>query len=129
MLDVVARYAERAGVELEGGREAMRRLAVAVRAAEGVAIPLHLPEGGGANPYEGFLGNVTVFPNGDAVVIGQQDSRLLIIGSREKLGVLADNILWLADQCPPTHAHIEYHPDHYYLHASSTHLVLALRRE
>ena len=56
------------------------------------------------------------------VNISHSQEIVTISGSKQKLNVLAENILWLADQDEgfkaseiTNHIHVEYHPGHFYL--------------
>ena len=121
---LLGRYSEAGDTAVEGNAVGLHSLARAAR-AERAFIKLSTP-GDGPEPYDGFLQEVSVEPGEGKIRITRDGSRLFIRGGLEAKALLADNVELLADADPESggHLHIDYHPDHFYLDATSEPLVI-----
>lgn len=119
ILDVL--YDE-SSVEIEGTAQTLREFAQRIEECTGHCdIQVAMPSG--SNDRGLHRANaVTIQISAGPVNISPTEDRILISGSKVKLLVLVQNILWLADNdtggAPiqlKDHIHIEYHPDHFFL--------------
>lgn len=128
-------YSEAGDIELRGNTPALRKLAEALSAHMlPYTIALDIPPKERIAPYDHFLTTIHITHNDGMVNISRIESTLEIVGSKEKLSVLSENLTWLSnnpdlDTEKGTHLHIEYFPGHYYLTESSLPIIIAIRDE
>ncbi|HKQ87984.1 MAG TPA: hypothetical protein VJS43_14605 [Candidatus Acidoferrales bacterium] len=127
-MHLIAKYVDNA-IELEGNKESLRALSVLLREVEReVRVALKIPDYP-PTPYPAYVGVLSVDCGGTDVSISRQHNELRITGPHSKLGILADNIEFLAEQQTSQssvmpHLHIEYNPGHSYLAVHSVPLVV-----
>src|SRR5438874_7500684 len=95
-LEIAARYSDAGQIELEGTHDALLTFASVLVSERPSEERLLAWSGDGAAPYKGFLSNLRVDKNDDAVVIGHNGEMLAISGSLENLTFLAQDIKSLA---------------------------------
>jgi hypothetical protein len=131
---LTACYSAAGGVELRGASRALMAFAelLASDALPG-AYRLEVPPGASPAPYDLFLTAVRVERGEGATQVGLEERTLLISGARETLGLLAENIEWLAgqpgggaDTSVAPHLHVEYYPGHPFLSSDAEPLVVTL---
>lgn len=125
-------YTEVGDIELRGNRAALRHLAefISEDASSSILI-LSIPRNEHIFPYGNVLTAIYITHNNKPVSISRSGSELRIAGSKEKLKVLSENIIWLSNNSElggdsEDHLHIEYLPEHYYLAESSLPIVVTL---
>jgi hypothetical protein len=119
------RYSGAKQLLVEGTSSDLLAFAAALRAPR--LLPLQSPKD--ASPYEGFLAEIAIEPSPDRVRIARRDAILVISGSSESRDALSGEIEGLASGSLGSHLHIDYYPDHPFLDASTSPLVLSLRRD
>jgi|SRR6266852_6227793 len=130
-LRIVARYSSDE-IELTGTADALVHFARCLLRADSVTeIPLAIPDGMSAAPFDGFLSKARVEIRSGKVLLKHDETILGISGSIEDLKQFSTNIESFAKNIPRKavgtlrdHIHIEYYPDHFYLAPGSDPLIL-----
>jgi ribosomal protein L30E len=131
---MVAALYDDLSIEIEGSADALRKLSLNVIECEGVCRVV-LPK----FPEESerglkFADELTIIVEVGQVNITRAEKQIVISGSKEKLVILAQNILWLADQVKvertasiSDHIHIDYYPGHFFLAEDALPLIVTLQ--
>ena len=128
-MSLVGSY-DNSSIDIEGSEESLRELSNAIQNLSSIKIlPLANPRP--QDPYPGHARSLRLGLSDDFVCITRAEDEIFICGAPDKLAILAQNILALADQKREQpngrlrlHSHIEYHPDHFFLKAGSIPLVV-----
>ena len=119
-------------LDIEGSADDLRDLAHQIEQCSG-ACEVLLPE----NSVKKTVGPadtriISISLGEGPVNISHSQDAVSISGSKQKLDILAENILWLANQDEVSeagaitdHLHIEYHPGHFYLAETAIPVVLS----
>ena len=114
---------ERGNLDVYGDRYGLHFLAAFVRSDGGSRRTLRLDEPGSLCAEASALRHLQVVPTADAVCIKARGEALEISGSAELRAILAYTLAFLGesdpDQAIRPHDHIEYWPEHDYLHSAS----------
>jgi hypothetical protein len=128
-LDIVGRFAD-SGIDLEGTARSLFEFSERVREMRAhETFELNVPSVP-PSPYSGYLRSLQIDVSEGNVHIWRDDLCICIIGSEEKMGILASNIASLATQksnYSSEHSHVEYYPGHFYLAEGAEPLVLTRR--
>lgn len=135
LLEVVARHEHAGGIEMEGQSEALLRLAALL--AEGDATTTDaftIPCDRVAAPFDGFLTRLRLRAVRGPVRIRRDGETLCIEGSAEALGILAQNVEFLASSVvgpgdardQDQHIHLEYYAHHPFLAPEAEPLTVVL---
>jgi hypothetical protein len=125
-------YTEAGDVELRGNVGALQHLARVLSAdASPHVLALDTSRNENIVPYDHFLTAIRITHGVGLVCISRSESVLEIVGSRERLQILSENLTWLSNSTESgtegkNHLHIEYFPDHYYLAACSLPIVVTI---
>jgi hypothetical protein len=121
---------ERGNVDVYGDRNGLHFLAAFVRATDSSRRTLRLDKSGSVCAAASILAQLEVVPTAEPVCITVREGTLEISGSAKLRAILAYNLDLLGesdpDQAIRPHDHIEYWPDHDYLHSASEPLSVHL---
>jgi hypothetical protein len=132
-VNITAKY-DRSNADICGRAESLRDLSKALHELVGsdvysLAVPSSPPA-----PYLGYAQSLKIGRSQGNVCVSRSADVIAIVGSPEKLAILAHNIESLADQTVSggsnnhsEHLHIEYYAGHPYLKDESLPLVITKR--
>ena len=135
VIGVVGRYAiyrHISSAEIAGTPGTLRDLAQGIRArGRGGVLRLREMKDASPAPYEGFLKELAVVVGTGPVRIYREQERLVVAGLPDSLDAVAELIEDLAGQGygdgpVPNHVHVEYWPDHPFLHPDAEPLVVSV---
>ena len=132
-VSMIGRYAPD-GVDLCGDPAALQMFArrLTTPTATGscrLCVPTTFPP----DPYDGFLASIEISESVGLVQIELEGDVLAIRGAADMLGILAENVVFLAEEAVMSepgkglnHLHVEYHSDHFFLDPSAIPLVVSV---
>jgi hypothetical protein len=132
MSSVSCRYSARAGLEISGKPAAIGGLANDIRqVANGEAQLIRVRTTPAVpGPYDSDVSFIEIARNEGPLRISQVDGGCHVVGGREQLELLADNVEWLLQsEGGGAHLHLEYFPGHAYIDASAEPLVVQVADE
>lgn len=123
---------DNSSLEIEGNADALRKLSLKISGCDGTC-QVTLPDFSEVNERGlGYANGLTISVGSGPVSIARLEKHILISGSKEKLQVLAQNFLWLADREKPEtltkirdHLHIDYYPGHFFLEEGALPLTIS----
>ncbi len=119
-------------LDIEGSAEGLRDLARQIEQCSGTCELLLTKDPAKKTVGLGNTRTISILLGAGPVNIFHSQGAVTISGSKQKLNVLAENILWLANQDGGSkdseitnHIHVEYHPGHFYLAETAIPMVLS----
>lgn len=134
---MTGRYEARGSLELEATKGELQKLVHDIRTLSGSqTYDLFVSPSASADPYDGFLTQLRIERGHGQVLIYRQEGLLVISGAPGMLQLLADSLDFLVRQQTERsemsgmevsdHIHLEYYPEHFFLHPNSEPLTVLL---